>query len=179
MVELNIKLNERDYGVLWRELSDLIQRNQNMAPAYARAAYIMLRSVERNFQVSGRPRWRSLSSSTLGNYRLRGDARRKPLLRTRRLYDSMRATHGRNGARVESVGVRYAGIHQYGGSVQLPEIRPRNKRALRFWTRGGIVLTTRARAHGIRIPARPFLLLQEEDQDRIGDVFIDHCFPRE
>jgi phage gpG-like protein len=51
----------------------------------------------------------------------------------------------------------YAAIHEYGGELHLPEIRPRRAKALHFYVGGAEVFAMRARAHSVRIPERSFL----------------------
>ncbi len=95
--------------------------------------------------------------------------------------------------------VIYAAIHEYGGTVQIPEIRPVKRRALRWinqsfigpirMTKGGkparrgnagaFIFARSARAHTIRIPARPFLRpalnesipdVKRHFEDKIGEA---------
>jgi phage gpG-like protein len=53
----------------------------------------------------------------------------------------------------------YAAIHQYGGTVNIPEIRPRSVNGtLRWFGAGGEpIFAKRVRAHRVTIPARPYL----------------------
>lgn len=60
--------------------------------------------------------------------------------------------------------VRYARIHEYGGTVHLPMLVPRRARALRFEVGGQTVFARRTRAHDVRIPERSYLRSALEDR---------------
>lgn len=53
--------------------------------------------------------------------------------------------------------LEYAAIHEYGGTIHVPEIRPRQAKALRFYVGGVAVFARRARAHDVHMPQRSFL----------------------
>lgn len=53
--------------------------------------------------------------------------------------------------------LEYAAIHEYGGTINVPEIRPRKAKALHFYVGGAEVFATRVRAHTVRMPERSFL----------------------
>jgi phage gpG-like protein len=53
--------------------------------------------------------------------------------------------------------VPYARIQEYGGRVEIPEIVPRNAKALAFEYGGRLVFSGHATAHVVDIPARSFL----------------------
>lgn len=53
--------------------------------------------------------------------------------------------------------LEYAPIHEYGGTIHVPEIRPRKAKALHFYVGGASVFAMRARAHDVRMPQRSFL----------------------
>ena len=66
---------------------------------------------------------------------------------------------------VASVGtnIKYAAIHQFGGPTRPHVILHHNKKALAF---GGRVVK-KVNHPGSRIPARPFLSITPEDEDKI------------
>ncbi len=68
------------------------------------------------------------------------------------LHETEDAIVGRVGTNLE-----YAAIHEYGGTIHVPEIRPRRAKALHFYVGGASVFAMRARAHDIRMPQRSFL----------------------
>jgi len=55
----------------------------------------------------------------------------------------------------------YAAIQQFGGTVHLPDIYPQVKQAL-MWP-GALHPVKMARAHDVTLPARPYLMIQDED----------------
>lgn len=178
MIDVRIRLNDLDYSALWRDLSGMVERSRNQTPAFRRAAKIMLESVKHNFDLEGRPKWKPRARATVAGYLTEGKRFGKLLRVSGKLFRSIKSMYSSRSASVRSVGVKYAGIHEFGGTVEIPEIRPTRARALRFWSPQGIVFTRRVRAHSVHIPARPFLLIQEEDMDRIVDEFAAHNFGR-
>ncbi len=60
-------------------------------------------------------------------------------------------------ATISSTGVRYAAIHEFGGTVHIPEITPKSARALAFEVGGQTIFAMRAKAHDVHIPQRSFL----------------------
>lgn len=54
--------------------------------------------------------------------------------------------------------VKYARIHEFGGTIQIPEIRPVNKKALRWiGPSGRVMFARRTRAHPVVMPRRSFI----------------------
>lgn len=51
----------------------------------------------------------------------------------------------------------YAAIHEYGGTINIPEIRPRRVKALHFYVGGAEVFAARTRPHTVTMPERSFL----------------------
>lgn len=60
--------------------------------------------------------------------------------------------------RVASDGtVKYAAIHEFGGTINIPEIRPVNVEALHFFMGGDEVFAKYARAHTVTMPERSYM----------------------
>lgn len=152
-------------------LGSLSQQLDGLRPLLEDVKGRLLLSVQQNFTAGGRPRnWTPLAASTLANRR--GTSAR--ILRdTGRLQNSIT---GRIENRRVIVGtnVVYARIHQEGGTVRVPEIRARPGKVLRFVVGGQVVYARRVSAHTVRIPARPYLLLQEGDKTYIRDAIGRH-----
>ena len=73
--------------------------------------------------------------------------------------------------RVASDGsVAYARIQEYGGRIAVPEIAPRNAKALVFAYGGRVVFAKAARAHAVNIPERSYMRSSLED---FAPVFAD------
>jgi hypothetical protein len=61
-------------------------------------------------------------------------------------------------ARIASDGsVPYAGIEEYGGRIETPEIVPCGAKVLAFPFHGKLVFAAHTKAHDVEIPARPYL----------------------
>lgn len=109
---------------------------ENLSPLMGTIAQDILKSVHRNFNEGGRPKeWKELSPNT--EKKRRNLVRKATLYQSGNLFHSIAEEHTPNMARVFTRGVPYAGIHQYGGIT--------------------------GRGHSSVIPARPYMLFQEED----------------
>ena len=145
---------------------------RNPRPLMRAVAGLFETETERNFAAQGRPAWLGLSPRT----KKRRGADAKILQDTGRLAGSVATSYDASQARV-GTNVKYAAIHQFGGTIQRAayskQVRHRtdakgnllrtagfkgkglifakatHKRALTRWFEVG--------AHGITIPARPYL----------------------
>ncbi len=118
-------------------------------PLKATGAY-MLGSIERNFQAQGRPqKWESLATSTIRGRR-RGKGRGSPRI----LIDTA--------AMKNAVAYR---VHTEGVEIGLNKVQAKRQH---FGFPGG---PGPGHAH---TPARPFLLFQQEDLERIPKFFLRH-----
>ncbi len=59
--------------------------------------------------------------------------------------------------------VKYAGIHEFGGTIHVPEIVPVKAQALHFIYEGKEIFAKRVRAHDVVMPERSFLRSSLED----------------
>lgn len=67
-------------------------------------------------------------------------------------------------AKVFSSGdVKYAAIHEYGGTIDIPEIVPVKAQALHFVINGKDIFAMRVRAHTVTMPERSFLRSSLDD----------------
>lgn len=148
-----------------RSLEDAQRRARDMTPVYRDWGHRMLNSVSQNFRVGGRPdRWAPLAQATilgrLGGKRkamkrkggMRAPAARKAagfktLVRSARLKNSISYRLISNGIEV-GTNVVYAAIHQYGGKA--------------------------GRGRSVTIPARPYLVVQDEDLRVMADAMERH-----
>jgi phage virion morphogenesis protein len=154
-------------GALHRALESIRYDLHHMKPAWQEAGEILQRSIDETFRQQGRPdRWKPLAASTLYTWlggrkartqkgdRLRKSAerklaRRKILQASGLLRDNVAYQADDLGVDVGSVKV-YAAIHQLGGEA--------GRRSAR-----------------VRIPARPFLVVQPEDEREIAGI-LDRFF---
>lgn len=155
------------------------------APLMQAIAGIMADAVEENFAREGRPAWQGLKPaswmSRAGALTKRGQVSAarfekkvrggKILQASGRLASSMTQSSSNDNA-VVGTNVKYAAIHQFGGQTKAHEIRPRNKRAL-AWA-GGRHPVRKVNHPGSKIPARPFLVLGDEDMREIEATVEDY-----
>lgn len=184
MAALDISLQDAEFQALLQRISHY---TDDFGPLMLRLGIVMMRSVDKNFRAQGRPRaWAPLSDATLKRRRKSG-AGARILQDTGRLRLSIvRAQEGAEGA-VWSLtrnsltmgsNLEYANIHQRGGVVKM---KPR-RMTLTFAKRKGKTLFATSEGkikgrrhavvktmdvtisgHEVHIPARPFLLFQDED----------------
>jgi phage gpG-like protein len=77
-------------------------------------------------------------------------------------------------ATISSTGVRYAAIHEFGGTIHIPEITPQKASVLAFQIGGQTIFAMRAKAHDVRIPQRSFMASAlREMQPRIRSELQD------
>ena len=160
-INANVKIEK------FNEIINVAKRAaSNLKPAMAAIGNLVAKSVKQNFREGGRPvRWPS-SKKPKG----------KTLIGTGAL---MKGIHYEldsdgNAVTVMTGPQKYAHIHQFGGSIPAHDIVAKNRRALRF-TVGGLTLYRKSVHHpGSRIPARPYMLLQDEDEVKIKDMLVDH-----
>ena len=136
----------------------------DMLPFFKQVGTYVQASVVRNFEEGGRPKWTPLKAATIK--RKRG--------KTSILVDKgiLKGVTMQAGADFAKVGVQpaakaFAAIHQFGGTINHPggtAYFPKKD--------GEIVYVSNAKArpsmprtkpHSITIPARPYLVLQDED----------------
>jgi phage gpG-like protein len=173
-------------------LEGLNLRTQDLTPVMQDFAGYMKGSVQKNFDAQGRPtRWAPLKSASLaswlasrrswvtkrarkggggketfwGNMRVTGKGLSE--LRSRLILTDTSTLRNSINFRALARGVEgftnveYAAIHHLGGQTPAHEIRPRVKKAL-FWP-GAAYPVKLVKHPGSKIPARPFLLFQDED----------------
>jgi len=152
---------------------------QNAKPLLSEIGKIVRDSVVTNFDLGGRPtKWIPSIRALKDND--------KTLIDTGRLQRSI--NYQVSGKDTVSVGtnVDYAAIHQLGGVIR----HPARKRVLNFKihkggkNKGRILFakakkanyqeTVQGKAYDIRIPARPFLMVQESDRIRMKQAVITH-----
>lgn len=190
-------------GITWRitarnieqakaELTDVVRRVEDLRPVLAQFGVHMLRSIQENFAVGGRPRFRPWAVSTAANeagplYLAGGRRTTASRGRTARartgkvLYDTGTLANSIKvlvaGNRTLSLGtnLKYAAIHQLGGTINIPGIRPVRAHALRWFLPGGkAVFAKKAAPHTVRIPARPYLVAQPEDLEILQAMIDRH-----
>lgn len=147
-----IKLEDADVRA---SLLNLIALGQNPAPAMADIAALGESSTRMRFRTQIAPdgsRWKpSLRAQIAGGNTLTKDGH---------LSGSISSRSGRDFAEW-GVNRIYAAIHQFGGVI-----KAKTKNALRFMLAGGGFITVRQ----VRIPARPYLGVSDDDRGDILDI---------
>jgi phage gpG-like protein len=69
---------------------------------------------------------------------------------------------------------KYAAIHQFGGTTSAHTIMAKNRKALQFNVGGATIYRKKVNHPGSKIPARPYMLLQDEDIKTIENMMIQH-----
>ncbi len=138
------------------ELKKTASKMANPEGALKQIGGVGLRSIAKTFAAGGRPtKWKpSIRAEATGG---------KTLLKTARLFRSITFSVG---ARMVTWGtsVKYARIHQLGGTI-----KPKSAKALKI-NIPGIGWRTMKQ---VTIPARPFLVLQDEDIRVFGRIIAE------
>ena len=127
----------------------LQERIDDSRPAFEEAGEYFKGSIDRNFEASGRPRrWQKLAASTLAGRRRRGNSSERPLEDT-----------GKMRAGIQAI-VKSDSLEAGSDAVQA-------RRQQHGWPGG------KGRGNS-RTPARPFVMIQTEDQDAVTELFSRH-----
>ena len=151
-----------------RVLATIEGHLQDLGPPLEATKQLLLTSVRDNFAAGGRPTpWVPLRRA-----RRRGSLGSAiPLNDTGTLRASITGEVSGNTVTI-GTNLAYAAIHNFGGTVSIPEIVAKPGHALRWiGDDGQPVFARRVRAHVVVIPQREFLMVQEEDIVNIVAVF--------
>jgi len=145
-VSIKVDIDDREVEEL---LSRLRERVEDLTPVMKIIGETVRTSVVRNFEKGGRPdAWQPLAPATL-----KGEKRGAGILRRRGfaggLLGSINSKAYKDRAVVGTNKV-YGAIHQFGGKA--------------------------GRGHKVTIPARPFLMVQDEDWDEIKEALAGYIF---
>lgn len=178
---------------LQKQLYEMVQRGKSLSEPLGKAGQIILHSVSQNFESEGRPtKWPQRSPLTQmimdysfmekaaasGRYGKAKKWKTKAGILRQAIFvarghkllqvsgDLRKSIHMdiKNGELAVGSALRYARIHQMGG-----EIRPKNKRSLFVPIRSGRFLLLKK----VKIPARPYLVLQHNDNQKVIRIFED------
>lgn len=121
-------------------LREFAARVEDTEPLMRAIGTLVEESVEENFEVGGRPRWKPLAASTV-----KAKGHSKPLFASGILRNAvMKATKDQAIIGVQPASKAYAAIHQFGGKA--------------------------GRNHSVTIPARRYMLLQDDDLAEIEEL---------
>jgi len=161
---LRFKVKDMEAKTALKGLSTRLSRPQK---PLKECGLVLLRSIGKTFKAGGRPvRWKpSIRAQRTGG---------QTLIKTARL---MRSITMQVIGKVLRVGtpVKYAAIHQLGGTIPARVILPKRAKALRWIDRSGNVRFAKKVSIGpTGIPARPFLVIQDGDWRVFRRIFGDY-----
>jgi phage gpG-like protein len=143
----------------------LPQVNTNFESVMEKITDIMYRSVQMNFIAGGRPQpWKSLQPFGESSH----------LMRSGNMFENIQLKWDASSATVylDTARVPYAAINNFGGTIQHP-----GSDKFQAFDRGGeMIFTHGTQPHAINIPARPFMMFQEEDKTRILEIMRSSIF---
>lgn len=161
-MQIDVKIEDKE---VLEALKKAAERAGDLTPVMRTIGEVVRSSVERNFAASGRPKWKPSKRVIREGGQTLSDS---GILRR-----SFTVAAGRDKVSV-GTNVIYAAIHQFGGKTRPHDIRPKNKKALR--TPFG--LFRKVKHQGSIIPARPFLMVQNEDWTEIKHAINDYITGR-
>jgi phage virion morphogenesis protein len=126
-------------------LAALKGKLKNMTPVMKTIGQVVRTSIQKNFELGGRPEgWIRLSPATVAKKRKGGG---RILVDSARLKNSIKVQASSDKV-VVGTSVIYAAIHHFGGMA--------------------------GRGKKVKIPARPYMLVQDEDWKEINEVSADY-----
>ena len=156
-----------------RRLVTAVSDFSDVTPAIAT---VLENSVRRNFREGGRPvRWRA--SGRADGDAAYGNDSGQTLVDTARLMNSIIGAGDRDSARV-GTNVAYAAAHHFGIDKQISQqVRAHVRRITQAFGRQIPMTEVRVKSHSrslhMKLPARPFMLVQDEDWDTIGEIVTE------
>ena len=170
-----------------RQLNRLVAAAENTEDVLHAIGAAMVQATKRRFDKETGPegkKWARLSPRTAAQ-RVTKSGRRGDghiLVRKHFLYDSIVYETTSNRAVVIGTNMRYAAIHQFGGSVQMPERHQEinlstgkgRKRFVQAKVARKRTLRVKIGAHTINIPARPYLGIDDADIAEITHLVEEH-----
>ena len=70
----------------------------------------------------------------------------------------------------------YGAIHQFGGKIKAHTVKAKNGKCLHFMLGGKEVFAKEAHIPEITMPKRPFLMVQDEDNEDIAALVVKETF---
>ncbi|MFC0309465.1 phage virion morphogenesis protein [Gallibacterium trehalosifermentans] len=147
-----IKIKVNDAEQLINQFSQLENAIVNKAPLMQQLAGTMQTAVDRNFAAGGRPKWLGLKAR-----------QGKPLIDSGELRNSIQQAWGNDYAMV-GTNLPYAALHHFGGTITA-------KRAPYLKFKVGDKWVQKKQ---VTIPARPFMLLTEDDKNEMIQDIQDY-----
>ncbi len=160
-MQIAIDIDNKQVGKLLQRLQ---RRGHNLRPVLGEIGEILLTSIERNFAAAGRPhKWPASGRVKRGGGQTLTDTGRLRRSFTRKIGNDQVAI-GTN--------VEYAAALHFGAKVGPHIIKPKHGKAL-FWP-GAAHPVKQVRHPGFTLPARPFLMVQDDDWPKIRRAVERH-----
>ena len=160
---INATIDDREFEHLIKAMND---KGVHLKPVLAAVGNLVVKSVKRNFREGGRPDKWTPSNKTKG----------KTLIGTGALQRSIhyKVDDDESGVTIMTGPQKYAAIHQFGGTTSAHTIMAKNRKALQFNVGGVTIYRKKVNHPGSKIPARPYMLLQDEDIENIKTVMLEY-----
>lgn len=152
-------------------LKGIEKQTKNMSRAMKIIAVELEESVRENFEVGGR--FSKAGSLIGGTNKWKKGKYGGSLIRTGNLRDSITSKHDKDSAQV-GTNIKYAKIHNFGGTIKEHDVVARNGRALRFVINGETLFRKKVHIRNYEIPARPFMVVQPEDLEGFKETLMEH-----
>ncbi|WP_449543642.1 phage virion morphogenesis protein [Enterobacter ludwigii] len=174
-MDIDIKI---DVGDIQKRLDNMLSFLSHREPLMREIAAQLHGAVEDNFAQQGRPPWLGLKRT---EWKGEND-NHKILQKTGRLVNSI-VEYSDNDSAVVGTSVEYAAIHQFGGEIKKKERqqsmyyrRHKTTKALERTKKryADIRIDATIGAHSFMMPARPFLSLTDEDEEKILNTVSDY-----
>lgn len=155
------------------EIIELLKKKLgNMKPIMSSIAETMRVSVIKNFETEGGrlgQKWQRLSPATIKQRQQKGYWPGKILQRTGQLKRSILSSYGDDYAQV-STNLIYAAIQNYGGIIHRSTLKTYLRKKI---SRRDAKKPSKNKMSTIRIPARPFMQLTEQDLGKIKKKILE------
>jgi len=164
MIGIRYKIYDREFR---QAIDGLTGRLKNLSKPLRECGLVGLRSISKTFKAGGRPvRWKpSKRAKMTGGQTLIDTAR---LLRS--ITMEVKATSVSWGTKL-----KYAAIHHLGGTIPARVVLPRRAKALRWIDRqGNVRFAKKVHIPAFTMPAREFLVIQDEDWRVFKRIFADY-----
>lgn len=160
---INATIDDHKFDALIEIMND---HAVHLKPVLAAVGNLAVKSVKQNFRVGGRPtRWAETDKP-----------KGKTMIGTGALMRQIhyKVDNDESGVTIMTGKQKYAAILHFGGKTPAHEIWYKNKRALSFMWHGVPAIYGKVNHPGSKIPARPYMLLQDEDIKIIENMMIQH-----
>ena len=175
MAGVTVKVDDKELN---RKIDNLGRAMKGASDLMKLWGEIAVTSMRENFEAGGRPAWKKLRAQTI-KLKGHGDPLKGRTGNLERITYKAHADHVVMGTHPSAR--KYAAIHQFGGTIKHPGGTPyfvgedglakfvSIRKAAQIFAQSGSRLNLTA-PHGIPVPARPYMVLQDEDIAEMGQT---------